>query len=63
MHTIIKTEAFVDETTVIIIPEKAPKSSGEACVDLPLHHTVNLKVPEVETNRLEDSIVVHSVIA
>ena len=63
MHTTIKTEAFVDETTIIIIPEKAPDSIGEASVDLPLHHIVNLKVPEVETNGLEQIIVVHGVIA
>ena len=63
MHTTIKTEAFVDEGTIIIVPEKAPNSIGEASVDLPLHHIVNLKVPEVETNGLEESIVGHGLIA
>jgi len=62
VHTTIKTEAFVDETTIIIIPKKAPNSISEASVDLPLHHIVNLKVPEVETNGFKESIIVHGVI-
>ena len=63
MHATIKTEAFVDETTVIIIPEKAPDSVGKACVDLPLNLVVNLKVPDVKADGLEEIVVAHCVIA
>ena len=52
VHSIVKCEAFIDEWTIIIIPEKTPESIGETCVDLPLHLGVNLGVPEVKSEGL-----------